>query len=181
MRILTITKKYGKISMCNKTQLHIIKAFCVNYKQNRHAFQKGVVYAVMKVDQTVLKETTYVAVWTIVLSLLMQAVFLFLHKWDYTVLLGNLWGGAVSVLNFFCMGLFIQKAVNTDQDEARKIIKLSHSLRTLALFVLVVIGVWLPCFSPLAVILSLFFSRIGIFIKAFQLKQTKEATNQHES
>lgn len=134
----------------------------------------------MKVEKIVAKETTYIAFWTLVLSVLMQAVFLFLHKWDYTVLLGNLWGGIISVLNFFCMGLFVQKAVSKDAEEAKKIIKLSQSVRMLVLFVLVVIGVLLPCFSAISVVLPLFFSRIGIFVKAFQIK-SKEASHQNET
>ncbi|MBE7040960.1 MAG: hypothetical protein E7400_03230 [Ruminococcaceae bacterium] len=134
----------------------------------------------MKVEKVVAKETTYVAVLTLLLSVLMQAVFLFMHKWDYTVLLGNLWGGAISVLNFFCMGLFVQKAVLKEPEEAKKIIKLSQTLRTFILFVLVAVGVLLPCFSAIAVILPLFFSRIGIFVKAFQLK-AKEAAHRNET
>lgn len=134
----------------------------------------------MKVEKVVVKETTYIAASTLLLSILMQAVFLFIHKWDYTVLLGNLWGGVISVLNFFCMGLFVQKAVLKEPEEAKKIIKLSQTLRTFILFVLIAVGVLLPCFSAIAVILPLFFSRIGIFVKAFQLK-AKEAAHRNET
>lgn len=134
----------------------------------------------IKVDTVVAKETTYVAAWTAVLSLLMQAVFIFLQKWDYTVLLGNLWGGAISVLNFFVMGLFIQKAVLQTEQEARKTIKLSYTLRTGLLFVFVVIGVVLPFFATAPLLISLFFSRIAIFLKIFQKNTEKEAVESNE-
>lgn len=49
----------------------------------------------MKIDATVRRETIYIAVWVGILSLLMEAVFLIIGKWDYTVLLGNLLSGAV--------------------------------------------------------------------------------------
>ena len=64
-----------------------------------------------KVDKVVLKETKYIALWVIIFSLIMEAVFLIINKWDYTVLLGNLLSGAVGVLNFFLMGLGVQKEV----------------------------------------------------------------------
>lgn len=53
-----------------------------------------------KVDKTVLRETGYIALFVILLSVLMQAVFLIIGKWDYTVLLGNLLSAA-AVGNFF--------------------------------------------------------------------------------
>lgn len=49
----------------------------------------------MKIDAIVRRETIYIAVWVGILSLLMEAVFLIIGKWDYTVLLGNLLSGAV--------------------------------------------------------------------------------------
>lgn len=134
----------------------------------------------VKPNKIVIAETLYILLWTAILSLVMQLIFVFTNHWDYTVLLGNVWGAFISVLNFFCMGLFIQKAVNVNQDEAKKIIKLSQTLRTLALFVLIVIGILMPFFSTIAVILPLFFSRFGIFIKAFQIKK-KEAEHQNET
>ena len=54
-----------------------------------------------KVDSTIIKETIFVASVTLVLSALMQSVFLIIGKWDYDVLLGNLLGGVAAVLNFF--------------------------------------------------------------------------------
>ena len=68
-----------------------------------------------KVDKVVLKETKYIALWVIIFSLIMEAVFLIINKWDYTVLLGNLLSGAVGVLNFFLMGLGVQKAVMQEE------------------------------------------------------------------
>ena len=62
----------------------------------------------MKIDKTVIKETKYIASFVIIFSVLMQAVFLIIGKWDYTVLIGNLWGIIIAVGNFFVMGLFVQ-------------------------------------------------------------------------
>ena len=73
----------------------------------------------LKIDKTVRRETLFVAVYTVILSALMEAVFLLIGKWDYTVLLGNLLGAGGAVLNFFLMGLTVQSAVMKDEKDAK--------------------------------------------------------------
>ena len=68
-----------------------------------------------KVDKVVIKETKYIALWVVIFSLVMEAVFLIINKWDYTVLLGNLLSGTVGVLNFFLMGIGVQKAIMQEE------------------------------------------------------------------
>lgn len=121
-----------------------------------------------KVDKTVLRETKFLAVWSLIFSMLMQAVFLVLRKWDYTVLLGNLWGVFVTLLNFFLLGLTVQKAVTKEEKEAKNVMKLSHSLRNMMVFVLVVLGVVLRWFSTIPLLIALFFPRIAMVIRGFQ-------------
>ena len=125
----------------------------------------------MKVDATVKKETIYIASWCAVLSLLMQAVFLILKYWDYTVLLGNLWGYIGAVANFFLMGLTVQKAVTKSEEEARKTIKLSHTLRSMFILIVAVIGISVPVFNMWAAIIPLLFPRIAIMFRSFSLKK----------
>ena len=77
----------------------------------------------MKISGTVIKETRYIAVFSCVLSLLMQAVFLIvLRRFDYTVLLGNLLGLIIGVGNFFFMGIGIQNAVEKDEKGAKNVL-----------------------------------------------------------
>lgn len=118
-----------------------------------------------KVDSTVLKETRYIALCVIIFSTLMQAVFLVIGKWDYTVLLGNLLTAAASVLNFFLLGLTVQKAVEKEEKEAKNTIKLSQIYRTLFLFVVLVIGIVFSCFNTWAVIIPVFFPRLAIVFR----------------
>jgi len=75
-----------------------------------------------KIDATVLKETGFIAAFTLILSLLMQSVFLIIGKWDYTVLLGNLLGYLAAVGNFFLLGLTVQSAVEKEEKEAKSLI-----------------------------------------------------------
>lgn len=130
-----------------------------------------------KVDKVVLKETKYIALWVIIFSLIMEAVFLIINKWDYTVLLGNLLSGAVGVLNFFLMGLGVQKAVMQEEKEAKQTMKVSNLLRMFLIFVTVVVGVTVSVFNNWAVIIPIFFPRISILLRPLFDKRKDENGN----
>lgn len=119
----------------------------------------------MKVDKTVKKETLYIACFSVVLSMLMQSVFLIIGQWHYSVILGNLWGYAAAVLNFFLLGLTVQKAVTKEPEEAKKLIKLSHTLRNMLILIVAVIGIVVPFFNTWASIIPLLFPRISILFR----------------
>ena len=116
----------------------------------------------IKLDEVVKKETIYIATFVGILSVLMQAVFLILSKWDYTVLLGNLLSGAASILNFLFLGITVQKAVLKDKEAAKKTMQASRAYRMFFMVVVVLIGASAPCFSLWAVVIPLFFPRIAI-------------------
>ena len=124
-----------------------------------------------KVDSTIIKETIFVALVTLVLSALMQSVFLIIGKWDYTVLLGNLLGGVTAVLNFFLMGLTIQSALSIDVKDAKSRMKLSQMLRNLLMFVTAIMGYVVPVFNLIAVIIPYLFPRIAVGMRAISIKK----------
>ncbi len=123
-----------------------------------------------KVDATVRRETTYILLWVLVLSVLLQAVFLVLRQWDITVLLGNALSGGAAVLNFFFMGLTVQKALEKDEKDAKTAMKLSQTYRML--FLVVVAAVGAAFLNLWAAVIPLFFPRIAIsFRPLFDKKQ----------
>ncbi len=124
-----------------------------------------------KINETVKKETLYIALSVFILSVFMQAVFLIIKKWDYTVLLGNALGYIGTVLNFFLMALTVQSAVEKEEKEAKNALKVSQALRLLMLFVILVICFAFKCFNIIAVILPLFFTRIAIFLRSAIVKK----------
>lgn len=128
-----------------------------------------------KAEKIVLEETRNIAGWTIVFSVIMQIIFIFCGFWNYKVFLGNVLSSSLMIFNFYLMGISVQKAVASgDEKEARKIMKLSHSLRTFLIFVVVVIGVVLPFFSTAATIIPLFFTRIAVTANSI-VKNKKKA------
>ena len=123
-----------------------------------------------KIDKTVKNETIYILSFEIIFSLIMQSVFLIIGKWDITVLFGNLLSGSAAVLNFFLMGLTVQKAVQKDEKDAKNMLKVSQIYRTLLLFVIAGIGVYFSAFNTVAALVPLFFPRIAFALRPLFLK-----------
>ena len=123
------------------------------------------------VDETVKRETRYIALVVLIGSLLMQAVFLVINRWDYTVLLGNLLGAAAAVGNFFLMGLTVQKALGMEAKDASARMRSSQSLRMLMLVVICAIGAAAPCFNLYAVVIPLLFPSVGAKLRPLTEKK----------
>lgn len=123
------------------------------------------------VDAEVAKSTRYIALIVLLGSLLLQAVFLLIGKWDYTVLLGNLLGAATAILNFFIMAQTISKALSQDdKDHASKKTQLSRSLRMLMMALVCIVGHLAPCFNLLAVAIPLVFPSAGAMLSQMLMK-----------
>lgn len=118
-----------------------------------------------KIDKVVVSESLYILYVSTILSLFIQSVFLLIGKWDYTVLLGNIYGLAAAVGNFFFMGYFVQLSLTKEPDDAKKQIKLSHSMRLLAMFVLAIIAYVVPFLNIIAAVIPYLFPRIAIALR----------------
>lgn len=105
----------------------------------------------MKVDRAVVRETTHIAIGLLAVDVLLCVVFAILRRFDYTVVLGALLGSAFSLLNFFLLGLTVQKVVHSGE-EPKKAVRTSYSLRMLLVMAILVVGIVAPCFHVIAVI-----------------------------
>lgn len=131
------------------------------------------------VQPAVKKETKRVVMITGAGLILMWILFAILHftmpdkvPFDYTVFLGGIGGGVIAVLNFFLMGLAVQKAASaTDEGSARMKLKASYSQRFMMMILWVIAAIVAPCFQFVAGIAPLLFPGtglkfVGIFHKA---------------
>lgn len=126
-----------------------------------------------KIDKTVLNETGYIAAWVLALSAVMQAVFLIIGRWNYTVLLGNLLSGVFSVINFLLMGITVQIAVENEEKSAANKMKLSQTLRSLMMGLVLIVGIFVPVFNTVAVVIPIFFPRIGVGMRSLFMKKER--------
>ena len=131
------------------------------------------------VQPAVKKETKRVVMITGAGLILMWILFAILHftmpdkvPFDYTVILGGIGGGVIAVLNFFLMGLAVQKAASaTDEGTARMKLKAIYSQRFMMMILWVIVAIVAPCFQFVAGIAPLLFPGtglkfVGIFHKA---------------
>lgn len=130
------------------------------------------------IQPAIKKETKNVAVSTAIGVVIMWVVFAILHgvmpekvPFDYTVILGGLFGGFVAVLNFFLMGLTVQKVASMeDEKDAKAFMKNSYSKRMLVQMVWVIVAIAAPCFQFVAGMVPLLFPGMGIKIRGILKK-----------
>ena len=124
-----------------------------------------------KIDPTVWKETKFIALTTLLLGALQQAVFLIIGKWDLTVLYGGIYGWVIALANFFLMALTVQKAVTQEEKDAKNTMKLSQNLRLLGLFLFALIAYLLPFFNTVAAVLPYLYPRFAISLSPILRKE----------
>ncbi len=136
----------------------------------------------MKLQPAVKKETKRVGIFTAAGVVVMWAAFAALHQaypeavpFDYRIFLSGIVGGAVAVLNFFLMGITIQKVASENmEDVARMRLKSSYTQRMLLQILWVIAAVAAPCFQFAAGIAPLLFPSLGIKLMAFFPEKEKE-------
>ncbi|MBQ9948660.1 MAG: hypothetical protein IJO91_09760 [Oscillospiraceae bacterium] len=97
-------------------------------------------------------------------------VLFFAFGFDYTLLVGGVYGNIVCVLNFFLLGKTAQIAVTKTAKAAQTYMNTMYCLRYLGLFAAMSAAALLPFINLLAAIIPLFFPRIAIMIRAFREK-----------
>ena len=117
----------------------------------------------MRVQEATRRETCHIALGVLCFSAVMHLVFLVIRRWEVGVLWGNLLGGGFAILNFFLLGLTVQKiAGETDEKRARLKLQSSYTLRMLLTLGVIVIAVKAPCCVWPAAVIPLLFPRLTI-------------------
>lgn len=117
-----------------------------------------------KPQQSIVKETKRIAVGTVIMLVVMLAVYAVLGKFTVGVLLGGLLGSAYAIFNFFMLGMTLQKAASmTDQQMAHMKVRSSYSTRMIGMLVLAVVAFALPFIEGIPCLIALLFPRATIF------------------
>ena len=138
----------------------------------------------MRPDRAVRRETLRVAAGVFALVAVMLAVYAVLGKLTAKVALGGIYTGLLTVLNFFIMGLTVQGVTDraaekerSEQEladltiEMKNRMKLSYNMRMIGLLALLVVGLAVFKFDPLATILPVLFPTI--VVRALQIMEAR--------
>ena len=118
-----------------------------------------------KPQQSIVKETKRIAVGTVIMLVVMLAVYAVLGKFTVGVLLGGLLGSAYAIFNFFMLGMTLQKAAPmTDQQMAHMKVRSSYSTRMIGMLILAVVAFALPFVEGIPCLIALLFPRATIFV-----------------
>ena len=146
----------------------------------------------MRPQRALLAQTGRVAAGVAVLVALMVAVYAVIGRFSPPVLFGGAYTGLLTVVNFFVMGLTVQRITDKVGERQRSEEEIevlstqmkakmhsSYTLRMVALMGLVAVGITVMHFDALATILPLFFPRI--VIGALQLIDQRAAKGSDKS
>ena len=132
------------------------------------------------VDPVVKRETLRISLGTLVLSVVMQLVFVIIKRWDMTVVFGNLLGAFAAVLNFFLMCLTVQRCVKLEPDKAALKIRASQTGRLFMMAAFLGIAALLPkVFNVFATAIPLIFPTLTIAV--YRLFLAKKETAEKEA
>ena len=122
-----------------------------------------------KMDPAAVKQFEKVTKLNFVLTAIENIVFMVMGKWDVTVLLGSLWGLALTSFFFYRICITIPQALHMeDADLAAKHVTNSQTERLLVLGVGIVAAFKLEFINRWAAIIPLIFTRISIIILNFK-------------
>lgn len=131
----------------------------MNEEGNGHSVQGE------KPQQSIVKETKRIAVGTVIMLVVMLAVYAVLGKFTVGVLIGGLLGSAYAIFNFFMLGMTLQKAASmTDQQMAHMKVRSSYSTRMIGMLILAVVAFALPFVEGIPCLIALLFPRATIFV-----------------
>ena len=129
----------------------------------------------MRPDRAVRRETLRVAAGVFALVAVMLAVYAVLGKLTAKMALGGIYTGILTVINFFIMALTVQGVTDraaekerSEQEladltiEMKNRMKLSYNARMIGLLALIVVGLTVFKFDPLATILPVLFPTIVV-------------------
>lgn len=91
--------------------------------------------------------------------------------YDYTLVLGGIYGNVFCVLNFWLLGITAQIAVRKSPKQAQTYMNCMYCLRYLGLFLVMTVAAILPFINLLTALIPLLFPKIIITIRAIREKQ----------
>ncbi len=116
----------------------------------------------MKIQKAILRETWHIAVGVAAGAVLMCLIFAAVGRFDIAVLLGALYSAFFAVLNFFLMGITVQKALERESGQAR-FVQSSYILRMFLCIAAILIGIRVLHLNLIATLIPFLLPKIVIY------------------
>ena len=130
---------------------------------------------IMRKNQPIYEEMRSLAPYFLIISGIYMAVLIILFfamSFDYTLLIGGIYGIIVSALNFLILGKTAQAAVKkASAKSAQTYMSGMYCVRYLGLFALLSLGALAPFISLITSVIPLFFVKFAILIRALKTKE----------
>lgn len=121
------------------------------------------------------RESIQIAIGEMLLVGVMFIVFWVLGRFDWTVLVGGLVGGGLTILNFYIMALNAvsasDKAVKNDVNGGKTLMRLSYTARYAVIFIVLCVLAITKIGHPVACALPLVFIQPVIIVKNLLMKK----------
>ena len=130
----------------------------------------------MKFDPSVKREIGYVTLGTLLLTAAEIGVFLAIGKYAADVLYGAILSACAGILNFFLLAVTVTRALSYPPEEeaaAKGLLKLSRIARMFFLLAALAVGAIL--FNWVSTLITIFFPRIIIGVRAVAVKREAPA------
>ncbi|MEG0895832.1 MAG: ATP synthase subunit I, partial [Oscillospiraceae bacterium] len=85
-------------------------------------------------------------------------------SFNYTIILGGIYGVIVTVVTFVLLGICVEKATTLDPVRAKRYMQKTYILRYLLTLGLLIIPIYAPFLNVWIVVLSIFSPRITYFV-----------------
>ena len=130
----------------------------------------------MKFDRSVKREIAYVSIGTLLFTAAEIGVFFALGYYEPKVLFGAILSACAGILNFFLLAVTVTRALSYPPEEeaaAKGLLKLSRIARMFFLLAALAVGAIL--FSPWSTLITIFFPRVIIGVRAVAVKREAPA------
>lgn len=129
----------------------------------------------MKKNEPIYEEIRSLAPYFLIISgiyMAVLAILFFAGNFDYSLLLGGIYGIIIAALNFLILGKTAQTAVKkASAKSAQTYMSGMYCVRYLGLFALLTLGALAPFISLVTSVIPLFFVKIAIVIRALKTKE----------
>lgn len=125
----------------------------------------------MKLTDVVKKQVRSIALYNGGMTAILNVAFFALGHWDYTVLLGSLFGYFTSIASFIFLGISVQNAVNKTPKQAQAYMQGTYMGRMVFTVIMLIIAMKLPFFNWISAAIPLVFTSLTVVLMNFTKKE----------